>query len=160
MKKLFACVLAVMLAVSAAAFAEEAKPEIRVASLKGPTTMGLVKLMQDDEAGRSAKRLHLYHGRHGGRHRSPLHRARGTGHRAWCRATWLPFCINNTEGAVQVAGHQHAGRDLRDRNRAIPSSPWPIWRGKTLYLHGPGHHAGIRAGLHPGKATAWIRTAT
>ena len=51
MKKLFACVLAVMLAVSAAAFAEEAKPEIRVASLKGPTTMGLVKLMQDDEAG-------------------------------------------------------------------------------------------------------------
>ena len=59
MKRIFALVLALSLALLclAPAMAEEMEKTgvtMRVASLKGPTTMGLVKLMQDAEAGLTA----------------------------------------------------------------------------------------------------------
>ena len=59
MKRVFALVLALSLALLclAPALAEETEKTgvtMRVASLKGPTTMGLVKLMQDAEAGLTA----------------------------------------------------------------------------------------------------------
>lgn len=56
LKKLAALVLAIVLAFSAAAVAcaEEASA-VRIASLKGPTSMGLVKLMQDSEHGETAQ---------------------------------------------------------------------------------------------------------
>ena len=59
MKRIFALVLALSLALLclAPAMAEETEKTgvtMRVASLKGPTTMGLVKLMQDAEAGLTA----------------------------------------------------------------------------------------------------------
>lgn len=54
MKKIVAILLAVMLLIPAFAVAEEAKPVVRVGAMKGPTAMGLTKLMQDDENGVSA----------------------------------------------------------------------------------------------------------
>ena len=54
MKRVFSLVLALvlMMGLTACATAETTeKTTIRVGSLKGPTTMGIVKLMQDDEAG-------------------------------------------------------------------------------------------------------------
>ena len=52
MKRIVALLLAVLLTavVAGAALAEESA-DVRVASLKGPTSMGLVKLMQDNDAG-------------------------------------------------------------------------------------------------------------
>ena len=52
MKKVFALVLVLMLVLCCTAAAEDA---VRVASLKGPTSMGLVKLMNDDENGAAAQ---------------------------------------------------------------------------------------------------------
>ena len=52
MKKVFALVLVLMLVLCCTAAAEDA---VRVASLKGPTSMGLVKLMNDDETGTAAQ---------------------------------------------------------------------------------------------------------
>lgn len=52
MKKVFALVLVLMLVLCCTAAAEDA---VRVASLKGPTSMGLVKLMNDDENGTAAQ---------------------------------------------------------------------------------------------------------
>ena len=60
MKRIFALLVALSLALVclAPAFAEEAVEKtgvtMRIASLQGPTTMGLVKLMQDAEAGLTA----------------------------------------------------------------------------------------------------------
>ena len=55
LKKLFAILLAAcLLALSCAALAESEKTAVKIGSLKGPTTMGLVKLMQDAEAGETA----------------------------------------------------------------------------------------------------------
>ena len=55
MKKWIALMLALVLALSLCvpALAQGEEAPIRVASLKGPTTMGLVKLMKDAEAGES-----------------------------------------------------------------------------------------------------------
>lgn len=50
MKKFVAVLLALMLMIPAFAMAEEKTP-VRVAAMKGPTAMGLTKLMQDAEAG-------------------------------------------------------------------------------------------------------------
>ncbi len=52
MKKVFALVLVLMLVLCCTAAAEGA---VRVASLKGPTSMGLVKLMNDNENGTAAQ---------------------------------------------------------------------------------------------------------
>jgi NitT/TauT family transport system substrate-binding protein len=51
MKKVISLLVAVFLIVSGlqVALAEDASLQVRVASLKGPTSMGLVKLMQDDQ---------------------------------------------------------------------------------------------------------------
>lgn len=55
MKKEIAMVLALVMALGLVglASAEEDKTVVRIGSLKGPTTMGLVKLMQDDKNGES-----------------------------------------------------------------------------------------------------------
>jgi len=54
MKKLISLVLSLVLVLSMGAFAlAEEENVIRVASMKGPTTMGMVKLIKDDEAGAS-----------------------------------------------------------------------------------------------------------
>lgn len=55
MKKGIAIVLALVMALGLVglASAEEDKTVVRIGSLKGPTTMGLVKLMQDDKNGES-----------------------------------------------------------------------------------------------------------
>ncbi len=55
MKKGIAIVLALIMALGLVglASAEEDKTVVRIGSLKGPTTMGLVKLMQDDKNGES-----------------------------------------------------------------------------------------------------------
>lgn len=51
MNRIFALLLALALLVCTMASLAEEAPAVRVAALKGPTAMGLVKLMQDDEAG-------------------------------------------------------------------------------------------------------------
>ncbi|NLG25960.1 MAG: ABC transporter substrate-binding protein, partial [Clostridiales bacterium] len=55
MKKVVFLLAALLIALTALtpALAESPAADIRVASLKGPTTMGLVKLMKDAEAGAS-----------------------------------------------------------------------------------------------------------
>lgn len=54
MKKLFCLALSLMLLFSMTAFAETAKPVVRLAAMTGPTAMGLVKLLDDAENGLSA----------------------------------------------------------------------------------------------------------
>lgn len=54
MKKLFCLVLSLMLLFSMTAFAETAKPTVRLAAMTGPTAMGLVKLLDDAEKGLAA----------------------------------------------------------------------------------------------------------
>lgn len=54
MKKLFCLILSLMLLFSMTAFAETAKPTVRLAAMTGPTAMGLVKLLDDAEKGLAA----------------------------------------------------------------------------------------------------------
>lgn len=54
MKKLFSLILSLMLLFSMTAFAETAKPTVRLAAMTGPTAMGLVKLLDDAENGLAA----------------------------------------------------------------------------------------------------------
>ena len=51
MNRILALLLALALLICPMAGLAEETPAVRVAALKGPTAMGLVKLMQDDEAG-------------------------------------------------------------------------------------------------------------
>ena len=53
MKKILAMLLTLVLLIPAFAVAEEAQP-VRVAAMKGPTAMGLTKLMQDAKNGTAA----------------------------------------------------------------------------------------------------------
>lgn len=135
MKKLFACVLAVMLAVSAAAFAEEAKPEIRVASLKGPTTMGLVKLMQDDEAGEAQNDYTFT--MEGTADAIVPAIVRGELDIALVPCNLASVLYNNTEGAVQVLAINTLGViyviESGDSIQSVADLA-----GKTLYSTGQG----------------------
>ena len=55
MKKLFACLLALMLALSLTACSLAEQPAaVRLAALKGPTAMGLVQLLDESENGKAA----------------------------------------------------------------------------------------------------------
>lgn len=135
MKKLFVCVLAVMLAVSAAAFAEEAKPEIRVASLKGPTTMGLVKLMQDDEAGEAQNEYTFTMEGTAGAIVPAI--VRGELDIALVPCNLASVLYNNTEGAVQVLAINTLGViyviESGDSIQSVADLA-----GKTLYSTGQG----------------------
>ena len=52
MKKLFACLLALMLTLSLTACSLADQPAaVRLAALKGPTAMGLVQLLDESENG-------------------------------------------------------------------------------------------------------------
>lgn len=55
MKKILSMILVLMLVLGVAGFAAAEETGVRIASLKGPTSMGLVKLMQDDKNGESAQ---------------------------------------------------------------------------------------------------------
>ena len=55
MKKLFACLLALMLTLSLTACSLAEQPAaVRLAALKGPTAMGLVQLLDESENGKAA----------------------------------------------------------------------------------------------------------
>ena len=55
LSRILSLVLALVLALSMTAALAEEEPAVRIASMKGPTSMGLVKLMHDNDAGETAQ---------------------------------------------------------------------------------------------------------
>ena len=112
MKRIFALVLALSLALLclAPAMAEETEKTgvtMRVASLKGPTTMGLVKLMQDAEAGLTAND-YTFAMEGTADAISPL-LIQGELDAAMIPCNLAAVLINRTEGALEIAMGEYDG---------------------------------------------------
>jgi len=134
MKKLLIGLLVLMLAVAGCAVAEDA-PEIRVASLKGPTTMGLVKLMQDDAAGES-KNDYTFTIEGTADAIVPLI-VKGELDMALVPCNLASVLYNNTQGAVEVLAINTLGvLYILESGEAIQSVE--DLRGKTIYSTGQG----------------------
>lgn len=138
MRRILSIVLALALAVSMGACVNAETDEkviIRVGSLKGPTTMGIVKLMQDDENGAS---VNDYEFTMSGTADEivPL-MVKGELDVALLPCNLASVLYNNTEGAVQVAGINTLGvLYVVEAGDAIQSVE--DLRGKTIYSTGKG----------------------
>ena len=140
MKRIFALVLALSLALLclAPAMAEETEKTgvtMRVASLKGPTTMGLVKLMQDAEAGLTANDYTF--AMEGTADAIVPAIVRGELDIALVPCNLASVLYNNTEGAVQVLAINTLGViyviESGDSIQSVADLA-----GKTLYSTGQG----------------------
>ena len=138
MKRIFSVVLALVLVLGLGACvnAETAeKTVIRVGSLKGPTTMGIVKLMQDDKAGAS---VNDYEFTMSGTADEivPL-MVKGELDVALVPCNLASVLYNNTKGAVQVAGINTLGVlyvvEVGETVQSVEDL-----RGKTIYSTGKG----------------------
>ncbi len=138
MKRILALVLALVmvLALGACATAETTeKTVIRVGSLKGPTTMGIVKLMKDDEAGIS---VNDYEFTMSGTADEivPL-LVKGELDVALVPCNLASVLYNNTKGAIQVAGINTLGVlyvvEAGDTIQTVEDL-----RGQTIYSTGKG----------------------
>ncbi len=112
-----------------------AKTVLRVGSLKGPTTMGIVKLMQDDEAGLS---VNDYEFTMAGTADAivPL-MVKGELDAALVPCNLASVLYNNTKGAVQVAGINTLGvLYVVEAGETVQSIE--DLRGKTIYSTGKG----------------------
>lgn len=138
MRRILSIVLALALALSMGACVNAETDEkviIRVGSLKGPTTMGIVKLMQDDENGAS---VNDYEFTMSGTADEivPL-MVKGELDVALLPCNLASVLYNNTEGAVQVAGINTLGvLYVVEAGDAIQSVE--DLRGKTIYSTGKG----------------------
>lgn len=138
MRRILSIVLALVLALSMGACVNAETDEkviIRVGSLKGPTTMGIVKLMQDDENGAS---VNDYEFTMSGTADEivPL-MVKGELDVALLPCNLASVLYNNTEGAVQVAGINTLGvLYVVEAGDAIQSVE--DLRGKTIYSTGKG----------------------
>lgn len=114
MKKTVSLILALALIVMAfagcAAQPEEEDVVIRIGGLKGPTSMGLVKVMEDDETGASANDYEFTIA--GSADEVTPKLIQGELDIAAVPANLASVLYNNTEGCRTAAGHQYAGRNL------------------------------------------------
>lgn len=138
MRRMLAVLLALtmMLSLGACAGAETTeKATIRVGSLKGPTTMGIVKLMQDDEAG-SAANTYDFTMSGTADEIVPL-LVKGELDVALVPCNLASVLYNNTKGAVQVAAINTLGvLYLVETGESITSIA--DLAGKTIYSTGKG----------------------
>ena len=149
MKRIFALVLALSLALLclAPAMAEETEKTgvtMRVASLKGPTTMGLVKLMQDAEAGLTAND-YTFAMEGTADAISPL-LIQGELDAAMIPCNLAAVLINRTEGALEIAAINTLGVLYVLENGDTIQSVEDL-RGKTIFSTGQGTTPRVRAGL-------------
>ena len=140
MKRIFALVLALSLALLclAPALAEETEKTgvtMRVASLKGPTTMGLVKLMQDAEAGLTAND-YTFAMEGTADAISPL-LIQGELDAAMIPCNLAAVLINRTEGALEIAAINTLGVLYVLENGDTIQSVEDL-RGKTIFSTGQG----------------------
>ena len=140
MKRIFALVLALSLALLclAPAMAEETEKTgvtMRVASLKGPTTMGLVKLMQDAEAGLTAND-YTFAMEGTADAISPL-LIQGELDAAMIPCNLAAVLINRTEGALEIAAINTMGVLYVLENGDTIQSVEDL-RGKTIFSTGQG----------------------
>ena len=140
MKRIFALVLALSLALLclAPAMAEETEKTgvtMRVASLKGPTTMGLVKLMQDAEAGLTAND-YTFAMEGTADAISPL-LIQGELDAAMIPCNLAAVLINRTEGALEIAAINTLGVLYVLENGDTIQSVEDL-RGKTIFSTGQG----------------------
>lgn len=140
MKRIFALVLALSLALLclAPAMAEETEKTgvtMRVASLKGPTTMGLVKLMQDAEAGLTAND-YTFAMEGTADAISPL-LIQGELDAAMIPCNLAAVLINRTEGALEIAAINTLGVLYVLENGDTVQSVEDL-RGKTIFSTGQG----------------------
>ncbi len=140
MKRIFALVLALSLALLclAPALAEETEKTgvtMRVASLKGPTTMGLVKLMQDAEAGLTAND-YTFAMEGTADAISPL-LIQGELDAAMIPCNLAAVLINRTEGALEIAAINTLGVLYVLENGDTVQSVEDL-RGKTIFSTGQG----------------------
>ena len=130
-------------AASEAASSEEAKElsttdALRIAGLKGPTTMGLVNLLSMEEDGTASMDydLQLYGAADEGRAGHGCHPGKSGRHP-----------VSEDGGRHSGCGRQHAGRAVRSgkRRRYDPVHGRPC---RPYHpVHRQGHHAGVRAAL-------------
>ena len=137
LKKTLALVLTLaLLALGATvALAEEAAPVIRIGSLKGPTTMGLVKLMQDAAAGESANTYEFTVEATPDALSTPL--VRGELDIALVPCNLAAVLYAKTEGKVEIAAVNTLGvlyvLEAGDSIQSVEDL-----RGKTIYSTGKG----------------------
>lgn len=130
-------------------------PAVRVAGLKGPTTMGMVKLMQDTEAGETA---HAYSVEMFGTADEIVPAlVAGEVDVAAIPANLASVLYQNTNGAVQVVAINTLGVLYLLENGETVQDIESL-RGKTLYSTGKGttpeyvlHHILTQNGLIPGQ---------
>lgn len=139
MKKLAAVFLVLTLALSSVACAQEGVEKtgvtMRVSSLKGPTTMGLVKLMQDAEAGLTAND-YVFTMEGTADAISPL-LIRGELDAAMVPCNLAAVLINRTEGALQIAAVNTLGvLYVLENGDSIQEVSDLV--GKTIYSTGKG----------------------
>ena len=134
MKKIIAVLLAVMLLIPAFALAEET-PAIRVAAMKGPTAMGLTKLMEDAKAGTTANTYEfVIEGTADAI--SPL-LLKGELDIAMVPANLASVLYNKSEGALQMAAINTLGvLYVVECGESIQSAA--DLKGKTIYSTGAG----------------------
>lgn len=141
MKRIFAATLALMLLLLGCAPAlaeadvEKTGVTMRVASLKGPTTMGLVKLMQDAEAGLTAND-YTFAMEGTADAISPL-LIRGELDAAMVPCNLAAVLINKTEGALSIAAINTLGVLYVLENGDSIQTVEDL-RGKTIYSTGMG----------------------
>ncbi|MBE5766029.1 MAG: ABC transporter substrate-binding protein [Clostridiales bacterium] len=146
MKKLIVLLLALVLVLSGCAQQEKktennntaapvVKTEIRVGSLKGPTTMGLVKLMEDDKAGTAAND-YTFTMEGTADAIAPL-LVRGEMDMALVPCNLASVLYNNTQGAVEILAVNTLGvLYVIESGEAIQSVA--DLKGKTVYSTGQG----------------------
>ena len=141
MKRIFALlvVLSLALVCLAPAFAEETVEKtgvtMRIASLQGPTTMGLVKLMQDAEAGLTAND-YTFAMEGTADAISPL-LVQGELDAAMVPCNLAAVLINRTEGALEIAAINTLGVLYVVENGDTVQSVEDL-RGKTIFSTGQG----------------------
>ncbi len=138
--KMIAWVLALVLGLATFTACGEKKQEetvtIRVGAMSGPTAMGLVKLMEDAEAG-STKNTYEFAelSTDAAAFTAPL--AKGELDIAMVPANLASVLYNNTDGGVQVLAINNLGV-LNILERGTTVSDWEDLKGKTLFATGQG----------------------
>ena len=136
MKKLLAVILCGLFLLSCCAYAQEDGTVIHVASLKGPTTMGMVKLIHDNESGES---LNEYDFAIEGAADAiaPALLKQGALDIALVPCNVASVWYNNSNGAVQVAAINTLGvlyvLEAGDTIQSVEDL-----KGKTIYSTGQG----------------------
>ncbi len=135
MKKWFSFLLALALIFTATAVAEEA-PVIRLGGLKGPTSIGMVKLLEDNENGQTANRYEFTMAGSADQLTAPL--LKGELDIVAIPANLGSVLYNKSNGAVQMACINTLGVVYLVEKGTETVTDLESLRGKTVFATGKG----------------------